>query len=140
MLNVSNRALRTGGEVTALVNAPAERLLRHVRNQTRWKFEVVTSATVLTAERTVGVMRDSAFVLLATLAITATKNVKLDSGEITAAKSVTAVKTQLVTMLLESVNVVQATLVQDVKWNAHQVANFDLSAAFSLVQLTDKPN
>lgn len=95
---------------------------------------------MLTAERTVGVMRDSAFVLLATLAITATKNVKLDSGEITAAKSVTAVKTQLVTMLLESVNVVQATLVQDVKWNAHQVANFDLSAAFSLVQLTDKPN
>ena len=58
---------------------------------------------------------------LATLAITATKNVMLGSGEITAAKSVTAVKARLVTMLLVSVSVALVTLVLDAKWNAHQV-------------------
>ena len=58
---------------------------------------------------------------LATLAITATKSAMLGSGEITAAKSVTAVKAQLVTMLLVSVSVALVTLVLDVKWNAHQV-------------------
>ena len=62
--------------------------------------------------------------LLATLAITATKNAMLGNGEITAAKSVTAVKAQLVTMLLVSVSVALVTLVLDVKWNAHQVSTF----------------
>ena len=58
---------------------------------------------------------------LATLAITATKSAMLGSGEITAAKSVTAVKARLVTMLLVSVSVALVTLVLDAKWNAHQV-------------------
>ena len=74
-------------------------------------------------------MRDSAFVLLATLEITATKNVMLDNGGITAGKNVTAVKAQLVIMLLESVSVVPATLVLDVRWNAHQVIYFLLLVA-----------
>ena len=76
---------------------------------------------VLIVEKTVGVTRDNASVPLAISAITVTKSVKLDNGETTVAKNVTAEKTPLVIMLPVSVNVVQATLDLGVRWNVHQV-------------------